>query len=636
VGTLGFRGEALHAIGAVSRLTVRTRPRADRDADGGTELAVEGGEVTSVDPAGCPEGTTVEVRDLFYNVPARRKYLKQDGTEFAHVNTVVTGYALANPDVQVALEHDGRETFATTGRGDLRETVMSVYGSEVARSMIRVDSDGADGAGEVDLPDGPLEGVAGLVSHPETNRSSREYLATYVNGRYVRSSTAREAVVDAYGAQLAPNRYPFAVLFLDLPGGAVDVNVHPRKREIRFADDEGVREQVRTAIEAALRREGLVRSSAPRGRSAPEQTEIAPGDGGVASAEEGNEGVDATAAADSGSPETSATANASGDAGHETERKRESEAGVGTEPGGANATADTAGAGSEADGTHANGETDGAAADSGGETTGRGPGTPAGSGVGDAGEEQSREAVRPDRDDPHDGGRVRRAGGGEQATLGGDAVGTERAFDRLPSLRVLGQFRETYVVAETDDGLVLIDQHAADERVNYERLRERVAGGASAQALADPVDVEVTAREAALFEEFADALARLGFHAERTGERTVEVRTVPALVAEAAGPELVRDVLSAFVSGDAAAAETVDAAVDTLLADMACYPSVTGNTSLSEGSILDLLSALDDCENPYACPHGRPVIVEIDAGEIGDRFERDYPGHGGRREGPHS
>jgi DNA mismatch repair protein MutL len=143
VGTLGFRGEALHAVGAVSRTTLRSRP----DGGRGTELVVEGGEVTDVSPAGCPAGTTVAVRDLFYNVPARRKYLKTESTEFSHVSTVVTNYALANPDVAVTLEHDGRETFATTGSGNLRETVMSVYGREVAESMIPVDAGESDDGG---------------------------------------------------------------------------------------------------------------------------------------------------------------------------------------------------------------------------------------------------------------------------------------------------------------------------------------------------------------------------------------------------------------------------------------------------------------------------------------------------------
>ncbi|MFC7057271.1 DNA mismatch repair endonuclease MutL [Halovenus salina] len=252
VATLGFRGEALHAIGAVSRLTITTRPRTGGEA---TELTVEGGEVTAVRPAGHPPGTTVEIEDLFYNVPARRKYLKQPSTEFDHVNTVATSYGLANPDVAVALEHEGRETFATTGSGDLQEAVMAVYGREVAEAMRSVSGDG--------LPEGPLDSVGGLVSHPETNRASREYLSTFVNGRYVTASVVREAIVDAYDTQLAPDRYPFAVLFLSVDPATVDVNVHPRKLEVRFADEDAVKDQVEAAVEQALLEEGLIRSKAP-------------------------------------------------------------------------------------------------------------------------------------------------------------------------------------------------------------------------------------------------------------------------------------------------------------------------------------------------------------------------------------
>ena len=557
VGTLGFRGEALHAIGAVSRLTITTRPRG---GDVGTELVVEGGEVTDVGPAGCPEGTTIEVDDLFDNVPARRKYLKQPTTEFAHVNTICTSYALANPGVAVSLDHDGRETFATTGQGELRETVLSVYGREVAESMLPVEA-GAD------LPDGPLEAVTGLVSHPETTRAGREYLSTYVNGRYVRAKTAHDAVVDAYGTQIAPDRYPFAVLFLDVPAGDVDVNVHPRKMEVRFVDDEGVRRQVRTAVEDALMEDGLLRSSAPRGRSQPEQTEISPERGDdTADQSTANESTTAEASDGTDSPRTDSTGS-SRTADHTTETA-------------ATRTTDESGPG---------------------DTTNTDASAPS--------------ATATDRTF---------SGDHDQSRLGDRP---ETSHDTLPSMRILGQVQETYVVAETDDGLVLVDQHAADERVNYERLKRRFEGETTTQALAEPVDLELTAREAALFDERADALASLGFHTARTGERTVEVRTLPGVIADAAGPELVRDVLSTFVTGEDAAAGTVEAAADELLGDLACYPSVTGNTSLTEGSVRDLLAALDDCENPWACPHGRPVVIHIDGDEIAERFERDYPGH---------
>ena len=589
VGTLGFRGEALHAIGAVSRLTITTRPHASKHPDGpaqGTELAVEGGDVTDVDPAGCSEGTTVAVDDLFYNVPARRKYLKTEATEFAHVNTVATSYALANPDVAVALSHDGRETFATTGGGDRRETVMGVYGREVAESMVAV--------GE-SVPEGPLDGVTGLVSHPETNRSTREYLSTFVNGRYVTASTVREAVVDAYDTQLAPDRYPFAVLNLAVDPADVDVNVHPRKLEVRFADDGAVREQVRTAVEETLLSEGLIRSSAPRGRSAPDQTAIRPGESGPAEERADTEDPpdDATAEPDASTDRSTAGASVAG------------RSGTGGDP-----PADTP-SGSRSD-----------------------AGSRLGAGSADAG--QGAEPVDSAADPPASGGdtpseasarRFRTAG--EQTRLGGADPDAVTEFDRLPAMRVLGQLHDTYVVAETDDGLVLIDQHAADERVNYERLQAAFDGERTTQVLARPVRVEVTVREAELFEAHREALARVGFRAERVADDAVEVRTVPALVGDAADPGLIREVIAAFLGGEDGAADTVEAAADELLSDLACYPSITGNTSLTEGSVVDLLAALDDCENPYACPHGRPVVIELDRGELEARFERDYPGHGG-------
>ncbi|MFB6138984.1 MAG: DNA mismatch repair endonuclease MutL [Halosimplex sp.] len=675
VGTLGFRGEALHAVGAVSRLTITTRPRADRDdvdAGRGTALTVEGGEVTSVEPAGCPEGTTIEVDDLFFNVPARRKYLKQDGTEFAHVNTVVTSYALANPDVAVSLTHDGRETFATTGQGDRREAVMSVYGRDVAQSMVDVEAtagecEGEDGAGEGEsedegsLPDGPLDGVSGLVSHPETTRSTREYCSTYVNGRYVTASAVRDAVVDAYGHQLAPDRFPFAVLFLDVPPGDVDVNVHPRKLEVRFADEEGVREQIRTAVESALLEEGFLRSGAPRGKSAPEQTEITPersdetgrpsaeGEQSSADPDGGDDTPSVTGPTFSSDPdapsprsdpvsdraptrESAVSDGTDGDPTAERAADAATESTAETEPVSRTETGFEPGstAGTDEESTAETGELSAAGAD--GETA---AGADAGSTVETSPTESQSPETAADAD-PHD--RARKfSGGHDQARLGGGEPGdraTERSteFDALPSMRVLGQLHETYVLAETDDGLVLIDQHAADERINYERLRDAFAGETTTQALASPVELSLTAREAELFETYGEALSTLGFRAERVGDRTVEVRTVPSLVADAADPDLLRDALAAFVEGEGSAAETVEAAADELLADLACYPSITGNTSLTEGSVRDLLARLDDCENPWACPHGRPVVVEFDAEEIEARFERDYPGHGGRRD----
>lgn len=620
IGTLGFRGEALHAIGAVSRLTITTRPRG---GDRGTRLRVDGGDVTAVEAAGCPEGTTVTVEDLFYNVPARRKYLSQDATEFDHVNTIVTNYALANPTVAMELEHDGRETFTTTGQGSLRETVMDVYGREVAESMIAVETE--------DVPDGPLTDVTGLVSHPETNRAGRAYLSTFVNGRYVRSNAARNAVVEAYGNQLAPDRYPFAVLDLHLPAGVVDVNVHPRKMEVRFSDETGVRKQVKTAVEDALLSAGLVRSSAPRGRSAPDQTAIDPAGRGVSS--RGDDTTDSEPSGPSGTaadtdriesdaPATSESHPTQGDPNVRREETTETIRDRPTVPGRLdrpNESEEREGLTDSAAGM-VEGPSDGTP-DRPPQTQFQPPGRDSDGPVSesDAASGRSRDAKAP---------RIRH--GGEQTTFGDDDP-LERSFNSLPAMRVLGQFHETYVVAETETGLVLIDQHAADERINYERLRETLAGETSTQVLADPVELSLTAREAELFASFGPAIEQLGFSVEQIDDRTIEVTAVPSVIADAADPELLRDALGSFAPEQRDPAATVEAAADEVLADLACYPSITGNTSMTTGSIIDLLERLDACENPYACPHGRPVVIEIDADELADRFERDYPGHTTRR-----
>ncbi|MFC3957797.1 DNA mismatch repair endonuclease MutL [Halovivax cerinus] len=667
VTTLGFRGEALHTIGSVSRLRIRSRPRANGDGGSatettgtdatGTELVYEGGEVTSVGPVGCPEGTSVEVTDLFYNTPARRKFLKTKATEFAHVNRVVTRYALANPDVAISLTHDGREVFATTGQGDLQAAVLSVYGREVAASMIPVEASGDD------LPTGPVESVSGLVSHPETNRSTREYLATYVNGRAITADAIRDGIVGAYGTQLGTDRYPFVVCFLSVPGEAVDVNVHPRKREVRFDDADAVRRQVDSAVESALLDHGLLRSGAPRGRSKPDEATVEPesashrtdtdptrsSDGVVVPEDEAGRGEtvsesetasvhDADAASRDRGDGTDVVAKSTGTDGTVTADGRRSESARGTQGSRPDSPADTAvdvdnspDAGSSIDSSSpgptgdsgsptptgdssSTAPTDGSGSTA--PTDGTDTSTPTGGSEGD-----SRSLAEPSR---------KFAVTSDQRTLDGDVAEIESEYETLPPLRVIGQLHDTYLVCETPDGLALIDQHAADERVNYERLQRAVAENPAAQALADPVELELTAAESAAFADVAEALTQLGFRADRVDKRTVAVTAVPAVFDQTLDPAQLRDVLAAIVTGDGATgAETVDTMADEFLGDLACYPSITGNTSLHEGSVRELLDALDDCRNPYACPHGRPVIVHVDETEIEERFERDYPGHGG-------
>jgi len=468
------------------------------------------------------------------------------------VNAVVTGYALANPGVAVSLEHDGRETFATEGNGDLRSAVLAVYGREVADAM--VDMEWEPGNSDTDSP---VHSVTGLVSHPETTRSSREYLATYVNGRYVTAGALRDAVLDAYGGQLAPDRYPFAVLFVEVPPGDVDVNVHPRKLEVRFDEEPAVRAAVEEAVEAALLDHGLIRSTAPRGQSAPDQTEINPegpeteaiGGAGTdheraaledresgdraGESRDGNDDSAAGSAADASELDpTDDDAWAVGDVSSDDTADpggppadRTGESAGPTAPDGSNSSAgsasdrpsprswqsepDDAEDGTEEGDTGAvagvEADTEGDAGEAGGLDRFGGSAT-------DDNEDSGATDTSPDPTADASGGRREptaqpRSTATAQRTLDGEPTSAERTYDSLPPLRVLGQLHETYVIAEAPDGLVLIDQHAADERVNYERLQTAFADGADAQALAEPVRIELTAREAALFEEFVDDLA---------------------------------------------------------------------------------------------------------------------------------
>jgi len=663
VSTLGFRGEALHTIGAVSRMTITTRKRG---GDGtGTRLEYVGGDVETVEPAGHPEGTTVEMTELFYNTPARRKYLAEEQTEFRHVSKVLGRYALANPDVAVSLTHDDREVFATTGSGDLQSAIMAVYGREVAESMLRVEA-------EFDDEGVPLDRVEGYVSHPETTRSRAEYIAGYVNERYVETEEIRDGVVEAYGGQLAADRYPFAVLFVDMPAERVDVNVHPRKLAVRFDDATGVRSAVKTAVREALLSEGLLRSSAPRGRSAPEETPVQPGDPDEtpAQADDSDETPAQTSNHDETSAQTSnhdetpdmaderadgvadqqadasdidpAAANArpSGsedspaspsERGGETAEPVESatpevrsdpDDGASGSPGvdsvdadeDSAAAADTSVQPSAAD--SAQGTLDDGATGTNGSGSENASGSTVGSGDGRIAGDSGR----------------RKFDATDQRTLDGTEVSRTEPYDRLPPLRVLGQAHETFLVAESPDGLVLVDQHAADERIQYERLRDALDADSTTQALASPVELSLTPDEAAVVDEYEEALARLGFHVDCEGTR-LSVRTVPSVLGEQLSPEHLRDVFGTLLSADESAADaTVSSLASDLLADLACAPAVTGNTSLTEGSIQELLAALDDCENPYACPHGRPTIVELETDELERRFERDYPGHGERRQ----
>lgn len=493
--SLGFRGEALHAIGQVSRLSIASRPP---QADAGREIVVDGGEVVDDRPAGIPIGTRVTIDGLFDPVPARKKFLDSPATERSAVRRVAGDLALSHPGIAITLTIDGRERFATPGDGDRRAAIGAVYGRAVAEAMLPVESPDS-------LPQG-VDAITGMISEPETARSATAVVTSSINGRPVRSTPLRRAIVDAYGDRLAPNRYPFAILAIDLDPAIADVNVHPRKYEVKFDDPTPVLEAVEAAVSSALREATVVPSGPPR-------------------------------------------------AGGSTPKRN------------------------------------------------RGP----------------RPAI--------DIGAV--STGGEQARLPGVGVTeADEPFERLPSLRVVGQANDAYIVGATGDGIVLIDQHAADERINYEQLREEVRASDQRQRLARPIPIDLTNEERDVLAAHREAIETIGFTIDERTDGSTAVSAVPAVLGRTLPPAAVEEALHRLFDGvlHRDSGETVLELADPMLADLACHPAITANEPLTMGRIESLLQQLDACNSPWTCPHGRPTMIELTGDELADRFERDYPG----------
>ncbi|MCL4754970.1 MAG: DNA mismatch repair endonuclease MutL [Myxococcales bacterium] len=503
VRTFGFRGEALPSIASVSRFALTTRAR---ESDAGVELVVEAGAPPTARPAGTPVGTTVAIRDLFYNVPARRKFLRATGTEAGHVTDVVESAALARPDVSFTLVRDGRpvrEWLHVTTRA---ERVAQVLGdSELARCT-----------GER----GPLS-VEAFLGRPETARAGAGGLRLFVNDRPVRDRALALAVARAYGSVLERGRYPRGVVYLDIDPALVDVNVHPQKAEVRFADPRAVND----ALYSILSRELSSAFSIPPARRwnparvAPPPPPPAPPEPAAPAAEPADPwGLAATApdppAASYSKPEEPLVA------------------------------------------------------------------------VQDA----ARAPIRP------------------------------RPEMRWANLRFVAQVRHTFLVCEADDGLYVLDQHAAAERVTFDKLRKAYRSSAvSSQALLFPVMMEVTGAEADLVATRGEEIAAVGLDLRVRGPETLSIHAVPKLLQKASPERLVRDLLSEVLRGGG---RGFSDAVDLALATMACHASIRAGDPLSAGEATALLRALDEADFAGHCPHGRPVVTFTGWNELDRRVGR--------------
>ncbi|MCW5877030.1 MAG: DNA mismatch repair endonuclease MutL [Anaerolineales bacterium] len=486
IRTLGFRGEALAALGSVGRLTIISRPSGEA---AGAQLQADGGRLGELQPAAAPPGTTVQLADLFYNTPARRKFLKSEATERRHISTLVACYALAYPQVRFALEMEGRPILHTSGNGDRREVLAALYDAGLARRMLQVAA-----------PEEPVS-VEGFISPLDITRANRSEMTFFVNGRWVQDPALSSAVLQAYRGMLMVGRFPIVVLFIQLPPEMVDVNVHPTKAEVRFAD----RDAVFTGLQRAIRRALLTHSPLPTLEPLQEGLAWRP-----------------LPAVPPPMPE-----------------EEQHQLGL-------------------------------AASD-------------------------AEETAPP------------------QPALPGSGV---------PLLRLVGQVGAAYLVAEGPDGLYLVDQHAAHERVLFERFQAQRAQIGS-QTLLEPATVQLSPAQAELLDSQLDVLAGLGFEIEPFGPQTYRLRAIPALLLGSDPEAALRAVVEDFEEDETPLEKEIEAR---LIARICKRAAVRAGQALSPEEQRQLLLDLEACQAPRTCPHGRPTMIHLAI----DMLERQFGRRGAR------
>jgi DNA mismatch repair protein MutL len=515
IATLGFRGEALAAIAAVSRVTAVSRASGE---SAGTRLLIEGGRLTDRESVGAPDGTVIAVENLFYNVPARLKFLKAITSEKRLIDELVTRYALAYPAVRFRLAHDGRVTFQSSGNGSLLDVLVAVYGVETTRDLLeigRVES-------EKDARD---VAVAGFVGAPSLHWANRSQVTLFVNGRWIRDNQLVYAVTQAYHTMLPAGRFPMAVLFLTLPPQDVDVNVHPAKVEVRFRDSNAIFGAVQRTV-----RQTLLDQAPVRGFSHFDSFTPAPWSGSLDQ--------------------------------------------------------------------NAFGRRDALTPDQGGLAL--------------------HWPVPPEPAWPGDAAQI---GAGEGVPGGHDLPnGEPESGRRLPPMRVVGQVGAAYIITEGPDGIFLIDQHAAHERILYEQfMAEWGRDGVAAQGLVTGAAVQVQPGQASLLSDQLDFLTRMGFQIEPFGPNTFMLRSVPAVAARLDPARALLEVVEALERGDAPLQEQIESRVIKRVCKSA---AVKAGQTLSTMEMEAMIRQLEACRNPHTCPHGRPTLIHLSVTQLAKVFGR--------------
>jgi DNA mismatch repair protein MutL len=596
VATLGFRGEALPSIASVSRLRLETRAAEEA---AGTVVEINGGKIARVEEAGLPLGTSITVRDLFFNVPARKKFLKAESTELSHIASLVTHYALAHPEKHFELHSATNAMLVAPPVAGYSERVYQVFGKETLDQLIPLAS--RQPLERVGLPQPPpwrraIEGVAdtpahetsgneetadhepdafgemhlhGFVSKPEIQKLNRNSIFVFVNGRLIRDRLVQHALTEAYRNIIPPTVYPVVLLFLELPAAEVDVNVHPSKTEVRFRQQSVMHDFVRDSVRAALMKARPVPQFVTEMRAhATASTSLTPGamtPGALTPGAAWEPASVVASAADvpAGWP-TSYDSAAGATGGFSLQppvappisQRFQFEGGIAIE---ANAAIPVA---------------------------------------------RGLEAI------PDNGCAPALDVGEEEPTL-----------SSLGTLKPLGQIRNSFILAVNEDGLWIVDQHVAHERVLFERvLKQRAAQKVESQRLLMPIVLELSPAQQAVFTEISDELQHNGFEAEPFGARSVAVKVAPAGVDGAAVEHMLHELLDQFSREEQSLnLEKIRARI---AASIACHAAIKVNMALEQNKMEWLLAELAKTDHPMSCPHGRPVVLRYSVKDIQKAFKR--------------
>lgn len=547
IASLGFRGEALPSIASVSRATITTRRHEDVE---GTALEMTGGEITEVKPAGAPAGTTVEVRDLFYNVPARKKFLKSERTESSRINSMVGKLSLANPDIAFRLINNGRTVIETPGNGRLVDVISALYGTKTAGEMLPVEEEGENIA------------LEGLISKPSLLKSSRQYQTIIINRRVVESAVVSKAVDNAYHSLLPKNGYPLMVLSFQVPPESIDVNVHPQKREIKFSDEQTVFRLVYHGVLGTLTSQSTADTIAREmihdpGHEVVEEKDFKPGSIRVEDKPLGKPDIGLS---EETRPKTSwgepapSYEGRQGKTGSYTVEKR----------------------------------------------------TPAFT------PDMEKKELFTDRSVFED---YRKEEPRREDLKAEPLFEEEKQEDPVIPL---GQVSDCFILCQHGKDLLIIDQHAAHERVRYDHLAER-AEGIPVQEILIPYLIHVDSGDVDLLADHKGDIERLGITFEQAGPDVIRITGAPEDLSAAEMERVVGDIVKAYHEKDVPSPETMR---HRMMAYAACRGAIKRGDPLNIRQMKELIHDLFHTSRPFVCPHGRPTIVKFTPGELGRLFKR--------------